>query len=269
VSRVLYPYATKHLSTTVTSQWNDKDFAAYRAAFPEELQESPEAIINHCLQLASKDIKDPAWKQLQGLIWRQGYADGVLSVPLFSDVAPMIRQWYKEKYTLAIFSSGSVQAQKLFFAYVDPHANLSDEKDATTDTVRRSQPEDYTATIVANGPTYKKDAGPSGVSTKKTSLPEDSKTEDLNYIFSANFDTINAGPKTVSSSYQKIAEEMHVLPRTCLFISDNVKEVIAAKDAGYQAILVDRPGNAPLTEEDERSHNVITSLRQLKLDRPR
>ena len=183
-----YPYATEHLKQTVTDQWNHEEFAPYRAAFPEEIQDSPDAVINHCLQLASKDIKDPAWKKLQGLIWRQGYADGVLSVPLFSDVAPTLKRWHGEKYTLAIFSSGSVQAQKLFFAYVDPEADLSNEQ--SQDFQRKS----------------------GGV-----------KTEDLNSLFKTNFDTINAGSKIHESSYKKIMEELRTLPERCLFLSDNVK----------------------------------------------
>jgi enolase-phosphatase E1 len=74
--------------------------------------------------------------------------------------------------TLAIFSSGSVEAQKMFSRYVGV------------------------------------DGG--------------SKTVDLNPLFEANFDTINAGPKMVKESYQKIASEMGKSVGEMLFLSDNV-----------------------------------------------
>lgn len=213
----------------MTSQWDTAAFAPYRAAFPEAVRDARDALVQHCLALAEQDIKDPAWKKLQGLIWRQGYADGVLAVPLFQDVAEVLKTWSgRDKFSLVIFSSGSVEAQKLFFRYVDPDADL-----------------DLSATEDA------------GKETKKV------QTEDLNGLFVANFDTLNAGPKIVASSYEKIASELGVDATACLFLSDNVKEVVAAKQAGMQSLIVDRPGNAPLSTQDREENTVITSLADL------
>lgn len=52
-----------------------------------------------------------------------------------------------------------------------------------------------------------------------------------------------------------------------LFLSDNVQEVDAALAAGMQSILVDRPGNAPLSEEDKSRLSVVETLDDIKLGR--
>jgi enolase-phosphatase E1 len=54
-------------------------------------------------------------------------------------------------------------------------------------------------------------------------------------------------------------------PATVLFLSDNVKEVDAAIEAGMQSILVDRPGNAPVSDADRSRLHVVASLDEIKL----
>lgn len=93
------------------------------------------------------------------------------------------------------------------------------------------------------------------------------ETEDLNPLFSANFDTVNAGPKMEANSYVKIAREMGKGVRDILFLSDNVKEIQAAKEAGMPALLVDRPGNAPLSKADREAFIVIETLNGVILEK--
>ena len=84
-------------------------------------------------------------------------------------------------------------------------------------------------------------------------------------MISAWFDTTNAGPKNQSSSYITIAAELHRDPQQILFLSDNVKEVRAAIEAKMQAVVVERPGNAPLSDADKVELQVIDSFEQLDL----
>jgi enolase-phosphatase E1 len=80
------------------------------------------------------------------------------------------------------------------------------------------------------------------------------------------FDTVNAGPKTEAASYEKIAATRPgVEMRGWLFLSDNPREVSAAKEAGMQAFVVVREGNAPLSEEDRKAHAVVESFDQVKI----
>lgn len=54
-------------------------------------------------------------------------------------------------------------------------------------------------------------------------------------------------------------------PDQILFLSDNIKEVDAALEAKMVATLVDRPGNAPVSEDDRSRVDVVESLDELDL----
>ncbi|KAK0621281.1 enolase-phosphatase E1 [Bombardia bombarda] len=80
------------------------------------------------------------------------------------------------------------------------------------------------------------------------------------------FDTVNAGPKTEAASYRVIAEqhpEHPLVQGEWLFLSDNVKEVEAAKEAGMESFVVDRPGNAELEEGARERYRVVKSFDEL------
>jgi len=66
--------------------------------------------------MAADEKKTPL-KTLQGLIWEAGYRDGRLNGHLWPDVAPCLRAWHAGGLRLAVFSSGSVAAQKLLFGH--------------------------------------------------------------------------------------------------------------------------------------------------------
>ncbi|KAK9464049.1 HAD-like domain-containing protein [Lipomyces oligophaga] len=78
------------------------------------------------------------------------------------------------------------------------------------------------------------------------------------------FDTVSAGLKTLSDSYSKIVEAITVgstdISSQILFLSDNVNEIKAAINAGLHAYVVDRPGNAPLSEVDRQLYKVVTTF---------
>ena len=65
------------------------------------------------------DQKVTPLKALQGMVWADGYQRGDFKGHLYSDVAPALRQWKDLGKALYVYSSGSVQAQKLLFGYSD------------------------------------------------------------------------------------------------------------------------------------------------------
>jgi len=69
--------------------------------------------------LMDKDRKSTALKSLQGKIWEQGYREGRLKSQVFPDVLPAFQRWQAAGLRIAIFSSGSVLAQKLLFAHTE------------------------------------------------------------------------------------------------------------------------------------------------------
>lgn len=121
VKDVLFPYASREMG----------DFVRKHADVPEvaaQLQEvaaiagSPletESVIEVLLGWIEQDKKITPLKALQGLIWEAGYQDGAFKGHLYEDAARNLRQWHQQGLKLYIFSSGSVQAQKLLFGYSD------------------------------------------------------------------------------------------------------------------------------------------------------
>lgn len=88
---------------------------------------------------------------------------------------------------------------------------------------------------------------------------------DLRPLISGYFDTVSAGMKTERGSYEKIAATRGENVGKWLFLSDNVKEVDAAKEAGMQSFVVVREGNAPLSDEDKKRNILVQSFREIKL----
>ncbi|OSS43238.1 hypothetical protein B5807_12149 [Epicoccum nigrum] len=211
VKDVMYPYALDRLRRLARDSWSDSDFQTLIAGFPAETKQDADSLLAHVEDLTRRDVKAVYLKQLQGQLWKTGFTEGDLKTPLFDDVVPTLTTWKASGRTLAIFSSGSVQAQLQFFTYV---------KDGAT-------------------------------------------TKDVKPLFSAHYDTVNAGPKLEKASYEKICHEMGVDVKKVTFLTDNVKEAEAATAAGAYAVVVDRPGNAPLSEESKLTYPVITALTDL------
>ena len=66
--------------------------------------------------LMDRDCKSTPLKTLQGEIWQDGYRAGELKGAVFDDVPKALERWSERGRRIAIFSSGSVLAQKLLFA---------------------------------------------------------------------------------------------------------------------------------------------------------
>jgi enolase-phosphatase E1 len=106
VHRVLFPYARARL-------------AAFCESGHEVLARVPEPRLETLLGWMDRDEKMPVLKEIQGLIWDEGYAAGALLGEIYPDVPPALRRWAKAGLRLFVYSSGSVAAQKLIFGHSD------------------------------------------------------------------------------------------------------------------------------------------------------
>jgi enolase-phosphatase E1 len=88
---------------------------------------------------------------------------------------------------------------------------------------------------------------------------------DLRGLISGYFDTVNAGMKTERESYEKIAATRAEEIRKWLFLSDNVKEVDAAREAGMKSFVVVREGNAPLSGEEKERNTLVESFDEIRI----
>lgn len=134
VGDVLFPYARQHLASYLQAEADDPavqklvadldqawdadpnpHLQALRAQ--QRGQERADAVVPYLHWLIDHDIKATALKDLQGRIWRAGYADGSIVAPLFPDVPAALQRWFEQGLVLAVYSSGSVAAQQLLYGH--------------------------------------------------------------------------------------------------------------------------------------------------------
>lgn len=146
----LFPYAHDHLERFLDDWWDDtevhRDVAELIELANDEGVEIPrwgqasrdeiqEAVAAFAHGLMHADRKDTALKSLQGKIWRDGYERGQLRGEFYDDALRAIARWHAADLTIAIYSSGSVEAQQLLFRHTregDLTSFVSEWFDTTT-----------------------------------------------------------------------------------------------------------------------------------------
>ena len=104
------------------------------------------AVALAAIDLMNRDVKDTSLKALQGMIWRSGFESGAVVAHVFDDVPPALAAWADAGLDVRIYSSGSNEAQRLFFGHTlagDLTPHLRGHYDTTTGPKR--EPESYTA----------------------------------------------------------------------------------------------------------------------------
>lgn len=121
VKDVLFPYARERLSDFVKSHREQEQIKLLlqdaRQIAGEDLDE--EAVIAQFIHWIDTDQKVTPLKTLQGLIWQEGYRKGDFTGHVYEDAVRNLRNWFGLGYTLYVYSSGSIQAQKLLFGFSD------------------------------------------------------------------------------------------------------------------------------------------------------
>lgn len=126
VKEVLFPYSRQHLRRFVHENANRAEVAglldAVRGVVGQPLD--LEAVCAQLEQWIDEDRKVLPLKTLQGMIWAMGYANGDFQGHLYPDAVRKLRQWHEQGIRLYVYSSGSVEAQKLLFAHT-PFGDLT------------------------------------------------------------------------------------------------------------------------------------------------
>jgi len=126
VYRTLFPYARARLKAYLVEHWSEEDshaeverlaaeHASETGAAPPWRAE-PGAVAAYLTWLMDEDRKSTGLKSVQGRIWAEGYDRGELRGTVYADVPRAFERWRREGRRIAIFSSGSVLAQRLLFA---------------------------------------------------------------------------------------------------------------------------------------------------------
>ena len=119
VKDVLFPYARRELPRFVQEHGHEPDVRHWLDVVAVEHGSiCSDAVIVETLQgWIDQDRKHTALKALQGMLWREGYERGDYRAHVYPDAAEALQRWHEAGYTLAVYSSGSVAAQKLLFHY--------------------------------------------------------------------------------------------------------------------------------------------------------
>ena len=119
---VLFPYARAHVTSVLERHRDEEAVRADLARLREEQLADgsqglapPEGPVAYVHWLMDRDRKSTGLKSLQGKIWEEGYRTGALRGEVYPDVPAAFERWRSEGREIAIFSSGSVLAQKLLF----------------------------------------------------------------------------------------------------------------------------------------------------------
>ncbi|VEF10127.1 2,3-diketo-5-methylthio-1-phosphopentane phosphatase [Pseudomonas fluorescens] len=115
---VLFPYAAKHLPDFVRTNAARADVAEQLDAVRYESNEphaDVDRVVNILLSWIAEDRKATPLKALQGMVWAQGYEAGQLKGHVYPDAVEALRRWHASGYQQFVYSSGSIQAQKLIF----------------------------------------------------------------------------------------------------------------------------------------------------------
>ncbi len=150
VHRTLFPYARERMAEFIATTCGEPVVEAALAETAATLiaegasNTNQPALIAALLAWIDADRKHPALKRLQGMIWEHGYQQGHFHAHLYADVRPAWDLWRARGLHLGIYSSGSVQAQKLLFAHT-PEGDLTSYLSHYFDTAvgHKREPQSY------------------------------------------------------------------------------------------------------------------------------
>ncbi len=121
VKDVLFPYSKKHLKDFVQKHEGDpqvrrilKEVESLEAGDPLEV----------LLRWIDEDKKITPLKEIQGLIWEEGYKKGEIKGHIYEDAYRKLKEWHERGIPIYVYSSGSVKAQKLLFGHT-PYGDIN------------------------------------------------------------------------------------------------------------------------------------------------
>jgi enolase-phosphatase E1 len=163
---VLFPFARQHLEEFLTRHWTEPDVRAACEQIARDTgaasladwtgsasaEQARQKVLSEVLHLMDRDAKATGLKELQGLIWRAGFVSGQLRAHVYEDVPAALQRWTAAGREVRIYSSGSITAQKLFFAHTE-HGNLIPYLSGHYDTTTGPKKEAASYTTIAQAMT--------------------------------------------------------------------------------------------------------------------
>lgn len=119
VFEVLFPYARSRMAKFIAAHAGEPAVREQLAAVAREVERrlSDAQAAELLIGWIDEDRKATPLKALQGMIWEDGYRRGELTGHVYADAVRNLRRWHDAGMRLYVYSSGSVQAQRLIFGH--------------------------------------------------------------------------------------------------------------------------------------------------------
>lgn len=118
VKDVLFPFARSRLRPFILANRSLPEVARQMEAVRTETGIADvDGQIAQLERWSDADRKVTPLKALQGMVWAGGYASGELVAHLYDDATAALRRWATARIPVYVYSSGSIAAQKLYFAH--------------------------------------------------------------------------------------------------------------------------------------------------------
>uniref|UniRef100_A0A8D0VB89 Enolase-phosphatase 1 n=1 Tax=Sus scrofa TaxID=9823 RepID=A0A8D0VB89_PIG len=140
VKDILFPYIEDHVKEYLQTHWEEEECQQDVSLLRKQAEEDAhldgavpipaasgdgeddrermiQAVVDNVCWQMSLDRKTTALKQLQGHMWRAAFKAGLMKAEFFEDVVPAVRKWREAGMKVYVYSSGSVEAQKLLFGH--------------------------------------------------------------------------------------------------------------------------------------------------------
>lgn len=126
VKDVLFPYSRARLPDFVRTHRNDPTVQKLLEDVRREVNQplDEDGVIDQFIRWIDEDRKITPLKALQGLIWESGYRQKDFHGHIYADALNALRAWKANGLSLYVFSSGSIQAQRLLFGHTE-HGDLT------------------------------------------------------------------------------------------------------------------------------------------------
>ena len=121
VKDVLFPYSKEKIRDFVIDHSQDPTVMRILKEVQEIEEGDP---LETMIRWIEEDKKITPLKELQGLIWEEGYKTGELQGHIYPDAYRKLKEWHEKGMSIYIYSSGSVKAQKLLFGHTQ-HGDIN------------------------------------------------------------------------------------------------------------------------------------------------
>jgi enolase-phosphatase E1 len=114
VHEVLFPLSYDRMEDFIKKNWNSD---LIRKEIQQLGSKDQNEVIKTFRSWIKEDRKEAPLKSIQGKIWKEGFESGKIRGHVYKDVPSNFRKWEDSGIRVCIFSSGSIEAQKLLFRY--------------------------------------------------------------------------------------------------------------------------------------------------------